>query len=79
MDALTRATAAAIRKAPVGIRELARAAGVSHSLLAFIVADERRATRAAAQAVAGALEALGREATATGKALRRAIRTEGER
>ena len=79
MDALTRAAAAAIRKAPVGIRELARAAGLSHTLLAYIIADERRATPAVARAVAGALEALGQEAMAAGKALRRAIQTEGER
>jgi hypothetical protein len=79
MDALTRATAAAIRKAPVGIRELARAAGLSHTLLSYVVADARRATPAVARAIAGALEALGQEATAAGKALRRAIRIGGER
>ena len=46
----------AIRRAPCTIRALARQAGVSHALLAAIVAGQRGATPAVAQEVARALD-----------------------
>lgn len=49
----------AIRRAPCSIRALAKQAGVSHVLLAEIVAGRRRATPRVAMKVAGALEQWG--------------------
>ncbi len=46
----------AIRRAPCSIRALARTAGVSHAMLAAIVADHERATPRVALKVARALE-----------------------
>jgi lambda repressor-like predicted transcriptional regulator len=56
LDAVVRQ---AIRRAPCSIRALARDAGVSHVLLAEIVAGRRRATPRVAMMLARALEQWG--------------------
>lgn len=49
----------AIRRAPCSVRALARQAGVSHVLLATIVAGRKRATHRVALRLARALEEWG--------------------
>lgn len=53
LDALLRR---AIRRAPCSVRALARQAGVSHQMLAAIVAGRERATPRVARLVAAALD-----------------------
>ena len=63
----------AIRRAPSTIRALARAAGVSHELLAGILAGRRRATPAVAQKIAQVLDRWAARCTRDAAAVRTAI------
>jgi len=71
LDAVVRR---AIRRAPCTIRALARAAGVSHELLAGIVAGRHRATPAVADKVARALDRWAARCALDAAAVRTAIR-----
>ena len=59
MDQQTRAVGRAIRAAPSSVRELARAAGVSHVLLLRLERGTCRATPTVAGKIAQALEGWG--------------------
>lgn len=63
----------AIRRAPCTMRALARAAGVSHAMLAGIVAGDERATPRVALKVARALERWAARCAKDAAALRAAV------
>lgn len=60
--------------APVSVNALARAAGVSQSLLARIRSGERTATPVVARAIARALERRGAECIRAARVIRQAAR-----
>jgi len=71
---LVKAVQAALRACPVTLRELARRAGVSPSLMAYLKRGKRAPTPAVTTRLASALEGLAREAAAGAKTIRRALR-----
>jgi transcriptional regulator with XRE-family HTH domain len=73
MDSLTRALKGVLASAPVSLREIGRRAGISHAQLARIVAGERVATPAVAEAVARALTEVGKECAAGSGRVRRSL------
>ena len=63
----------AIRHAPCSVRALARQAGVSHVMLAGIVAGRERATTRVAKAVAKALDSWAARCAKDAAAVRAAV------
>jgi transcriptional regulator with XRE-family HTH domain len=61
MNPLSKAVARALTDAPLSIREIARRAKVSHVLLVGILAGSRNATPTVAEAIARALDAVGKD------------------
>ena len=79
MNAVTRAVRESLAQAPVSLREIARRAGISHVLLARIVAGERNATAVVADAVTTALEAIAAESAKAAARVRRSLTTHGRK
>lgn len=75
---LVKAVQAALRASPVTLRELARRAGLSPSLTAYMKRGKRAATPAVAARLASALEGLAKEAAEGAKAIRRALRQDSK-
>jgi hypothetical protein len=71
--ALTVAVQQAVTEAPMPLKALARRAGVSHTLLQYVVAGARSVTPALAGKVADALEAVEHQAGRLAKPIRRAL------
>ncbi len=78
MNRLTEALRAAVAKSPASRRELCRAAGVEQSLLARVLAGERRATTTLCKRIARALMRWGTDCTAAATLLRHAIIRKGD-
>ena len=78
MDRLTEALRAAVAKSPASRRELCRAAGVEQSLLARVLAGERRATTTLCKRIARALMRWGTDCTAAATLLRHALIRKGD-
>ena len=79
MNAVTRAVCRALTSAPVSLRELGRRTGVSHVLLARIVAGDRNATPTVARLVADALDTIGEESAKAAAQVHRSITTHSGR
>jgi transcriptional regulator with XRE-family HTH domain len=79
MNAVTRTVRDALAAAPVSLREIGRRAGVSHAQLARIVAGQRPATAAVAQAVAATLATVGAECDKAAARVRRSLTTHHRR
>ncbi len=75
VNALTRAVQKSLEEAPVSLRDLGRRAGISHVQLARIIAGERNATPAVAEAVADALDRIAAEAKTGAARVRRSLDT----
>ncbi len=75
MDSLDDAVISAIQVWPGSRRSLARAAGVTHTILNGIVADSHRATPDTAKAVLAAFEQQASELTNAADRIRRALIT----
>jgi len=78
MDRLTEALKIAINKSPASRRELCRAAGVEQSLLARVLAGERRATTTLCRRIARALRQWGTDCTAAATVLHNALVRKGD-
>ncbi len=76
-DRLARALRRALAQSPGTRRALAEAAGIDHTLLARILAGERRATPRLCRRVMRALERWGTDCTAGAAILRRALTRKG--
>src|SRR5712692_9441038 len=77
MDRLTEALRAAVAKSPASRRELCRAAGVEQSLLARVLAGERRATTTLCKRIARALRQWGTDCTTAAMILHNALVRKG--
>ncbi len=78
MGRLARALRAALDRQPATLRAVARATGVSQSLLVRVVAGERRATPDLCRRVMRALERWGADCTTGASILRRALTEKGD-
>ena len=78
-DQLTQAVRKALDAAPGSLRSVARAAGLSHTLLRMIRDGERSATPAVAKAVAKALEQWEKNCGQAAARLRRVTKERGKR
>src|SRR2546428_13764762 len=77
MDRLTEALKIAVNKSPASRRELCRAAGVEQSLLARVLAGERRATTTLCKPIARALQQWGTDCTVAARVLHNALVRKG--
>jgi predicted transcriptional regulator len=77
MDRLAEALCTALHRSPAPRRALCRAAGIEQSLLARILAGDRRASPALVRRVARALERWGTDCAAGASILRRALKRKG--
>jgi transcriptional regulator with XRE-family HTH domain len=76
-DPLIAALRRALTRSPASRRALAEEAGIDHSLLARILAGQRRASPALLRRIAQALARWGTDCAAGGSILRRALTRKG--